>query len=67
MASENELANSDPQPQAGRRASGRALPWLLDVPRAAWERRFLVGLAALLAVLLWPLIGRVPRAYVDDS
>lgn len=41
--------------------------WLYREPLARWERWFLLGLAGLLMLLLWPLLTRVPRVYGDDS
>lgn len=59
--SSGHTARSDPEAATG------ALPWLVHAPVASWERRFLVGLGILLALVELPLLGRVPRAFVDDS
>ncbi|MCK4658052.1 MAG: glycosyltransferase family 39 protein [Phycisphaerae bacterium] len=61
-----KLTNSGSQAVSPAQPSG-ALPWLANVPRAGWERPFLVGLALLMALLMLPLLGRVPRVYGDDS
>ncbi|MGD8454564.1 MAG: glycosyltransferase family 39 protein [Phycisphaerae bacterium] len=57
--------------QRDERAAGSArtpaLPWLVRAASSAAERRFLFAFVLLLAVLLLPLLGRVPRAYGDDS
>ncbi len=49
------------------RAGTGGIPWLARVPVQRWEPGFLLMLGVLLAGLLLPLLGRAPRAYVDDS
>jgi hypothetical protein len=44
-----------------------SLTWLRRDRLAGWECAFLPALLLLLAAMLWPLLGRVPRAYGDDS
>ncbi len=69
-ASPNTAANATTvkmRTRKSRASSYGALPWLINGPRRSWERRFLIGLVVLLALLLLPLLGRVPRAFADDS